>query len=222
MMHLTTGRDMKILKFVCLCLCIFSPVIGVAQDSWHLVPTRPRGPRDPDSIGTLVDAVAIRGKIRAPARVVVFGARNSGILLVGVWIRGLTEVIPEDKLSDYQRPVVGHEALNPHMIEITLFSQGRQVQLDSRMVLMSEFILPGGVDDDGSDAIVVGRHNDKPFMALIRRMSDGFDSGTVWIGRGVFSPPVEVRFKGDGIRTSLKGVMDFVERGIVPIGSPLK
>ena len=213
---------MKILGFVCLCLCIFSPVIAAAQDSWRLVPTTPRGLQDPDIIGTVVDAVAIRGKIRAPARVVVSGARNSGILLIGIWIRGLTEVIPEDKLGDYVRPLVGHEALNPRMIEITLFSQGRQVQLDSRMVLMSGFNFPGDVDDDGSDAIVVGRHNDKPFMALIRRMSDSFDSGTVWIGRGVFSPPVEVRFKGDGIRTSLKGVMDFVERGIVPAGSPLK
>jgi hypothetical protein len=35
-----------------LCLSILSPAIGMAQDVWRQVPTVPRGPWDPDTIGT--------------------------------------------------------------------------------------------------------------------------------------------------------------------------
>ncbi|MGD1103416.1 MAG: hypothetical protein ABSA59_15300 [Terriglobia bacterium] len=202
---------MKILGRVCLCLCILSATAGLAQDVWRSVPTVPRGPRDPDSIGTVVDAVAKRGGKESKARVVVYGGRKSGILLIGIWIRGLSEVISEENLSPYTRPQLEPEGLNPRMIEITLSSLTGKVQFNSRMVVLSDGNFPKGVDDDGSDVFVASCRSDNRCMALIHKMMEGFDQGVVWIGREVFSPPIQVNFGGKGIQSHLKTVLDFVE-----------
>lgn len=192
-------------------LCILIATVGIAQDVWRSVPTVPRGPRDSDSVGATVDAVAIRGGKQSKARVVIYGARKSGILIIGIWIHGLSELIPEKELWPYTGPDLGHEARNPRMMQITLVSPTGAVKFDSRMGVVTDLSLPRGVDEDGSDMFAAEIKNDDHSKALLHKMNEGFDEGLVWIGRGVFSPPIEVKFGGEGIQSHLKTVLDFVE-----------
>ena len=53
------------------------------------------------------------------------------------------------------------------------------------------------------------------FDALLHKMNEGFDHGVVWIGRGVFTPPIEVKFGGAGIQGPLKKVLAFVQKNEV-------
>jgi hypothetical protein len=162
-------------------------------------------------VGAVVDTVAIRGGRQSKARVAIYGARKSGLLNICIWIGGLSQLISEENLLPFRGPVLGREARNAHMIEITLVSPTGDVRFNSRMVVISDGNFPEGVDDDGSDVFAANSENDKRFMALIHKMNEGFEHGVVWIGRGVFSPPIEVKFGGKGIQSHLKTVIDFVE-----------
>lgn len=42
-------------------------------------------------------------------------------------------------------------------------------------------------------------------------MNAGFDYGLVTIGQGVFSPPIEVKFGGEGINGRLMPAMDWAK-----------
>jgi hypothetical protein len=159
----------------------------------------------------VVDAVAIRGGKETKARVAIYGARESAILNIAIWIRGL-DGIREEELEPYMVMNFGREALNSRMMEITLASPTGEVQFSSRLVVLPDGNFPKGVDDDGYDVLAADCKNDKRFMALIDKMMEGFDQGVVWIGRGVLSPPIEVKFGGKGIQGPLKKVLDFVRQ----------
>jgi hypothetical protein len=204
-------RSTSKLRIACLCLCFLSALVGSAQDVWHSVPTVALGPNDPDLVGAAVDAVATRGKGESRARVVVSGQRKWGTALIGIWIDRLNEVIPEDDLWPYTGPPLGPEAMNPHMMEITLvFQKGRRVQFNSRMVMESGGSFPKGIADD-EYFIATNCKTDKRFKAFIDQMNSGFEYGLVTIGRGVFSPPIEIKFGGEGIRGQLMPAMDWAK-----------
>jgi hypothetical protein len=194
------------LRIASLFLCILSAVAGSAQDVWHSVPTPALGPNDPDLAGASVDAVAIRRKKKSKARVVISGPRKLGTAVIGIWIDRLNEVISEDDLWPYTGPPLGREALNPHMIEITIVSPKGKVQFDSQMIMLSGGSFPKGTGGD-EYFFATNCKTDKRFKAFIDQMNMGFDYGFVVIGRGVFSPPIEVKFGGEGIKGILMPAM---------------
>ena len=199
------------LSIACLCMCLLSPVAGSGQDVWRPVPTAALGPNDPDLVGAAVDAVATRGQRESRARVVISGQRKWGTSLIGIWIEGLYEVIPEKELWSYTGPDLGHEALNLHMMEITLVSQGGKEQFNSRMVMLSGGNFPKGIIADDEYLFATNSKTNKRFKAFLDQMNAGFDYGLVTIGRGVFSPPIEVKFGGEGIKGLLMPAMDWAK-----------
>ena len=192
-------------------MCLLSPVAGSAQDVWHPVPTVALGPNDPDLVGATVDAVVIRGEKESKARVVISGQRKLGTSLIGIWIDRLNEVISEDDLWPYTGPPLGREALNPHMMEITLVSPKGKVQFNSPIVMVSSGGFPKGVAADDDYLFATNCKTDKRFKAFIDQMNEGFDYGLVTIGGGVFSPPIEVKFGGEGIKGLLMPAMDWAK-----------
>ncbi len=157
---------MKVLRIACLFLCVPSAVAGSAQDVWHSVPTEALGPHDADLVGAAVDAVATRGQKESRARVVVSGQRKLGTSLIGIWIDRLNEVIPEDDLWPYTGPPLGHEALNPRMMEITLVSPKGKVQFNSPMVMVSSGGFPKGLAADDDYLFATNCKADKRFKAF--------------------------------------------------------
>ena len=204
-------RPTLTLRIACLSLCFLSALVGSAQDMWHPVPTVALGPNDPDLVGAAVDAVATRGKRESRARVVISGQRKWGTADIGIWIDGLNEVIPEKELWPYTGPDPGREALNPHMMEIRLVSPRGKVQFDSRMLMEIGLSFPKGVAAGEEYLFTTNCKTDKRFKAFIDQMNAGFDYGIVTIGRGVFSPPIEVKFGGEGIRGQLMPAMDWAK-----------
>jgi len=167
---------MNTLRGTCVWACILSGVIASAQDAWRSVPTVPRGPRDPDEVGAIVDAVAIRGGKETKARVAVYGARESGILNIAIWIQGL-DGLGDAELEPYMVMNLGREARNTRMMEFMLASPTGQVRFNSRMVVIPDGNFPRGVDDDGYDVLAADSKNNAQFMAFVHKMLDGFDQG---------------------------------------------
>lgn len=52
---------------------------------------------------------------------------------------------------------------------------------------------------------------DKRFSSFLEKMPRGFDHGVIRIGRGVITPLIEIKFRGDGAASQVKTVMDFLE-----------
>jgi hypothetical protein len=199
---------MRILGIVL--VLILSAIAGSAQDVWQSVPTVAPGPHDHDLVGATVDAIAKRGEKESRARVVVSVARKWGTAEIGVWIPELSEMISEQELRPYMGPDLGREAKNTHMIEIMLISQRGKVQFNSRMVTLAGGNFPNGVASDVDLLFATNCKTDKRIIAFLDQMDSGFDHGVVKIGRGVFSPPIEVDFGGNGIHDHFKAVMLFV------------
>lgn len=201
---------MKTLMMALFCMLVLHVEVGApAQDVWHSIPTVERGPHDPDLVGAAVDAVATRGKKEYKARVVVSGPRGLGTSAIGIWVEKLNDVISEHDLLPYTGPDLGREASNSHMMEITLVSKTGKVQFNSRMVMAFGGNFPNGVVDNyDHDYFTVNSKLDKQFKTFIDEMNAGFDYGIVTIGRGVFSPPIEVKFGGEGIKGKLMPAMD--------------
>ena len=68
---------------------------------------------------------------------------------------------------------------------------------------------PKGVAN-GDDENLFATNNgvsDERFKMLITKMNSGFEYGTVTIGRGVFSPPIVVKFAGNGVNGLLMPAM---------------
>ena len=120
-------------------------------------------------------------------------------------------MIPEKELWSYTGPDLGHEALNLHMMEITLVSQGGKEQFNSRMVMLSGGNFPKGIIADDEYLFATNSKTNKRFKAFLDQMNAGFDYGLVTIGRGVFSPPIEVKFGGEGIKGLLMPAMDWAK-----------
>jgi hypothetical protein len=195
--------------FFCLCFLITSAALG--QDtSWRWLPTQQPGPHEPDIEGIVVDGIATCGAKQSRARIAFFGARKSGMLDIGVWVRELSDVIPNEALYPYEGPDFGREAFNPHMIEITLTSQTGDVHFHSRMGILIGDSLPRGLSDDNGVVLATSFSSDRESKVLLHQLSEGFDHGTISIGRNVFSPSIEVKFVGQGIQNYLKRVLDFV------------
>ena len=197
---------MKIFNIVC--LCILSATVGLAQNAWHSIPTVAPGPHEPDLVGATVDAVAIRGKQESKARIVLSAARNWGTPQIGIWVDGLFRVIPETQLWPYMGPDLGPAALNPRMIEITLAGSRGKVRFNSRMIMLSAGNFPEGVADRGELLFATNGKINQQFKSFLRQMNAGFDHGTVRIGQGVFSPPMEIKFRGEGVEGRLNTVID--------------
>jgi hypothetical protein len=201
---------MKMLMIAVFCMfALFAAVGAPAQNVWYSVPRVAHGPRDPDLVGAAVDGIATRGQKEYRARVVVSGPRGWGTSAIGIWVDKLNEVISENDLSPYTGPDLGREASNSHMMEITLVSKTGKVQFNSRMVMAFGGNFPNGVVDNyDNDYFTVNSKLDKQFKTFIDEMNAGFDYGIVTIGRGVFSPPIEVKFGGEGIKGKLMPAMD--------------
>ena len=122
----------------------------------------------------------------------------------------MSEVIPEDDLWPYTGPPLGPEARNPHMIEITLVSPKGKIQFNSPMVMLSGGSFPKGVSDD-EYLFATNCKPDKRFKTFINDMNAGFDYGLVTIGRGVFSPPIEIKIRGKEIKGQLMPAMDWAK-----------
>jgi len=206
------------------CLVILSAAAGTGRDSWRLVPEHPPGPNQPDLVGATVDAIAARGEKESRARVVVSGARNSGVVDISVWIHRLSEVISEKELEPYIGPVLGEQDRNPRMMEITLTLPAGEAHFNTGMTMEEYGNLPqgiaGGPNDSSVDDLVFSSNwcpgsqgcqiLDRHLRAFLQKMDSGFERGVVRIGSGVFSPPIVVRFGGEGVKGKLKSVMGSV------------
>jgi hypothetical protein len=193
------------------CVCALSAFTSVpAQTLWHPIPTESSRTNDTDIVGAAVDAVATRGGLVAKARVVVSGQKRLGTALVGIWVEKLNTIVSDDDLWPYTGPPLGTETKNPHMIEITLVSSTGKFLYSSRLVMLAPESFPKGIAD-GDDENLFATNNgvsDERFKTLITKMNSGFDYGVVTIGRGVFSPPVVVKFPGNGVKGLLMPAMD--------------
>jgi hypothetical protein len=192
------------------CVWALSVVTAVpAQNLWHPLPTESSRTTDTDIVGATVDAVATRGGLVSKARVVVSGQKRLGTALVGIWVEKLNTIISDDDLWPYTGPPLGTEAKNPHVIEITLVSSTGKFLYSSRLVMLPPESFPKGVAD-GDDENLFATNNgvsDERFKRLITKMNSGFDQGVVTIGRGVFSPPIVVKFPGNGVEGLLMPAM---------------
>jgi hypothetical protein len=193
-------------------LSVFTAV--PAQTLWHPIPTQSSRTNRTDIVGATVEAVATRGGLVAKARVVVSGQKRLGTALVGIWVEKLNTIVSDNDLWPYTGPPLGMEAKNPHMIEITLVSSTGKFLYSSRLVMLSPESFPKGVAD-GDDENLFATNNgilDERFKRLITKMNSGFDYGVVTIGRGVFSPPIVVKFLGNGVEGLLMPAMTRVRK----------
>jgi hypothetical protein len=162
-----------------------------------------------DIVGATVDAVATRGKLVSKARVVVSGQKRLGTALVGIWIERLNEVVSDKVLWPYTGPPLGPEAQNAHMIEIRLVSPGSKFEYSSRLVMLAGGNFPKGIADrDDEYLFSTNSTSNERFKTLVQKMNSGFDYGLVTIGRSVLSPPIVIKFPGDGVKGLLMPAMD--------------
>jgi hypothetical protein len=194
-----------------LCLCLLSALVGLAQDLWYSVPAVSRGRNDAYLVGAAVNAIAVRGTKESKARVIVSFAPRWGTIKIGVRIEGLSEIIPEEDLWPYTGPDLGREALNPRMMQIAVFSTQGEAHFNSRMIMSAGGNFPTGVADKTELLFSTNTAMDKRFKAFLKRMSAGFDHGVVRIGQGVFSPPIEVKFRGESSGVKLKPLIESAE-----------
>ncbi len=199
---------MKILRVVC--VCFLGTMAALAQDTWRRLPTLPRGPNDTDQVGVSIPAIAKRGIKESRARVVISVARKWRTAEIGIWIDNMSEVIAEKELWPYMGPDLGHEAKNPQMMRFKLVSPKGEVRFSSRMIMSSGGNFPTGVAGDGEFLFATNCSTDKRFKTFLGNLDNGFDYGEVVIGRGVFSPPIEIKFVGNGIKGHLKEIVDIL------------
>jgi hypothetical protein len=107
-------------------------------------------------------------------------------------------------------PDPGKAGLNPHMIEITLFSPSGKVQFSTQMVVTGSESFPQGVADTHELIVNSNFWEYKRIKPFLDKMDAGFDHGIIRVGKGVFSPPVEVKFGDAGIKGKLKTIVDSV------------
>jgi hypothetical protein len=196
-------------------VCVFALAVIVgasvrAQNVWHSVPTSSHPANGTEIVGAAVDAVATRGKLVSKARVIVSGQRRLGTALIGIWVEKLNAIISDDDLWPYTGPPLGTQAKNSHMIEITFAFPTGNFQYFSQLVMLAPENFPKGVAD-GDDGNLFATNNgvsDEEFKKLIAKMNSGFNDGLITIGRGVFSPPIVIKFSGDGIKGLLMPAMD--------------
>jgi hypothetical protein len=148
------------------------------------------------------------------ARVIVSGQKRLGTALVGIWVEKLNTIVSDDDLWPYTGPPLGTKAKNPHMIEIMLVSSTGKFLYSSRLVMLPPESFPKGVAD-GVDENLFATNNgvsDERFKRLITKMNSGFDHGVVTIGKGVFSPPIVVKFPGNGVKGLLMPAMTMARK----------
>jgi hypothetical protein len=186
--------------------------IGMAQEKWQSIPSLPRGANEPDLHGAVINAVSIYDNRRYDARVVISGARQSGIYLLGFWVRNLFDVMPERELWPYMGPDLGKEAENDHMINLVIRRDKKTYKFNLILNMLSPGNYPKGTADDNDYSELFNAYMppDKRMYSLIRLMADGFDAATATIGLGVFKHPIEIRFTGNGIEQPLREVVRFV------------
>jgi hypothetical protein len=201
-----------ILRYCILLLCMMLSTIGMAQEKWQSIPSLPRGANEPDLHGAVINAVSIYDNRRYDARVVISGARQSGIYLLGFWVRNLFDVMPERELWPYMGPDLGKEAENDHMINLVIRRDKKTYKFNLILNMLSPGNYPKGTADDNDYSELFNAYMppDKRMYSLIRLMADGFDAATATIGLGVFKHPIEIRFTGNGIEQPLREVVRFV------------
>jgi hypothetical protein len=193
-------------------------VFGLAQERWQSVPTIEPGQNPPDLIGAMIDGSASRGETQSKARVIVSVARRWGTVEIGIRINDLFKLIPERELWPYTGPDLGPDSANPNMMEITLVSPRGESHFNSRMVMMPGNGFPKGVADNAELLFATNCRTDDRLYAFLADMNRGFADGDVQIGRGVFSPPIEIKFGGQDIARHLQPVMDCIRKSR-PIGT---
>lgn len=198
---------MKASRFVWLLLV--SALTASAQEGWRTVPIAPLGPNDPKLVGLIGDAVASRGEKKVKARVIVSAAPQWGTVTMGIWIKGISELIEEKELWPYDGPAPGRAASNPRMIAIKVFTSAGELNVDSHMGINSGGNYPKGAAPEDDEVLSVNLKEGE-LTNLLERMNTGFNYGVVTIGQGVFSPPFVVRFDGKGINGKLNVVLDYV------------
>jgi hypothetical protein len=195
-----------------LSLCMMLPTIVMAQEKWASIPSLPRSADEPDLHGAVINAVSICNNRRIDARVVISGARQSGIYLLGFWVRNLYDVMPESELWPYMGPDLGKEAENDHMINLIIQRDKKTYKFNLILNMLSPGNYPKGTaeENDYNELFNAYMPPDKRMYSLIRFMADGFDAATATIGIGVFKHPLEIRFIGNGIEKPLREVVEFV------------
>lgn len=198
-------------------LLFISALVVSAQDGWRAVPAVPLGPNDVNLVGVTGEAAASRGAKNAKARIVIAASPKWGTAEMGIWIEGISGMIGEKELWPFEGPDLRRAASNPRMIEIKLISSAGELKMHSPMGVASGGNYPKGAVPADDDVLCPNLRDDE-LRRLLKRMNAGFDYGVVTIGQGVFSPPVVVRFDGNGINGKLRNVLDLIThpRPIVP------
>jgi hypothetical protein len=197
--------------FLCLWISGLMPGIGQdAQNKWSSLPTVPLRPDEPELIGAAIGAIAKRGQRESTASVVISVAKRWGTAHIGVLVKDQSKLISEKELWPYMGPDPGHEAMNPRMMEITLISSRGNTHYNSQMLMSASGNFPKGITDEDVDLFDTNNKTNKQFIAFLDDMKEGFDYGIVQIGRGVFSPPLEVRFGGQNAKGVLTKLMQYV------------
>lgn len=205
---------MKAWRSACVCVFFLGLISGLGQamqSKWMTLPTVPLGPNDPDLIGAAVGATAKRGGLESSALVFISVAKKWGTADIGVLIKDLSKLISEKDLWPYTGPDLGREAMNPRMMEVTLISPRGEAHFESRMIMSSSGNFPKGLINDEDQLFATNCAMDRRFIALLAEMKEGFDYGVVQIGRGVFSPAIEVRFGGQNVKNALEPVMRYIK-----------
>lgn len=189
-----------------------SCVMGHAQD-WQKIPVVPPGPREPNLMGVSTTTVVKTGSVSHEARVVVSGARQARIFTLGLWIRGLSDLMAEKELWPYMGPDLGKEAMNPKMVEIVVSKDGIKHRWNFPMIVISGGNFPKS-DWDKKDLFfsVAIKCNSKDY-SIFEKMRSGFDDAVIVVGRGVFLNPVEVRIVGKGFGDAFGDAVEFVNPG---------